>query len=929
MSPQSKLDAYEAKRDFQKTAEPRGNSGVKPSDALRFVVQKHDATRLHFDLRLELDGVFKSWAVTKGPSLNPADKRLAVEVEDHPLGYGDFEGTIPKGQYGGGTVQLFDRGTWEPEGDRDPAESLAAGELKFILHGKRLNGSFVLVRMKSDKFGGKRTNWLLIKHRDDDANDGEDGGGILAIDSSVASGRPMDQIAAGKGRAPKPFMLGADKAPAADAIWNSNHGLAKAQRVENGTDKVAPAKPTRAAKAAAAPAKAKAAAKPARKAASKAQADPMPDFVEPQLCKTVDTPPATAKWIHEIKFDGYRMQLRVEGGTAILRTRSGLDWTDKFPTIAGAAKDLPDAILDGEVVALDEVGAPNFAALQAAIAAGKTQPLIFFAFDLLHANGVDLRKEPLHERKAELQHMLEGRGGSAKTIRYVEHFDTDGPAVLASAREMALEGIVSKRTDAAYRSGRSDSWTKAKCRVGHEVVLGGWTETKGKFSSLLGGTYQDGKLIPVGRIGTGFSAATVAKLMPKLKAHASAKTPFAVKGSPIYGRGVHWLEPVLVAEIEFAGWTGDGSVRQGAFKGLREDKPAKDVVAEKPVAAGKADVAAPEPAASKPSALSKTAASSKKASGDEKPSDKPAAAKPRKSGKATVMGVPLSHPDKALWPDGGDAEPVTKLDLAAYFEAVGAWMMPHIEGRPCSIIRAPDGISGQTFFQRHAMAGGSKLFDTVKILGDHEPYLVINHVEGLAAVAQSGGLELHPSNCAPGDPLVPGRLVFDLDPAPDVAFSEVVRTAKALKERIEALGLASFCKTTGGKGLHVVTPLAPSRKAVSWDEAKQFARDVCVAMERDEPKRYLTKMSKAARTGRIFLDYLRNDRIATAVAPLSPRGRPHAPVSMPVTWAQVKSDLDPARYTVRSVPALLKRSKAWAEYAEAASPLADAIAKLR
>ena len=333
---------------------------------------------------------------------------------------------------------------------------------------------------------------------------------------------------------------------------------------------------------------------------------------------------------------------------------------------------------------------------------------------------------------------------------------------------------------------------------------------------------------------------------------------------------------------------------------MREDKPAAEVVAETPVAASKAGIiAAPAPAKKK-----------------------------TRPGKVVVMGVPLSHPDKALWPDAADGRPVTKQDLALYFEAVGGWMMPHLEGRPCSIIRAPDGIDHQTFFQRHAMAGGSTLFDTVHILGDHEPYLVINHVEGLAAVAQSGGLELHPSNAAADEPMVPGRLVFDLDPAPDVAFAEVIATAKALKARLEALGLEAFCKTTGGKGLHVVTPLAKARKPVDWAVAKGFAQDVCRAMERDEPKRYLTKMSKAARTGRIFLDYLRNDRIATAVAPLSPRARPHAPVSMPITWAQVKTGLDPSRFTVRSVPDLLKRSKAWDGYADAGRSLADAIEAL-
>jgi bifunctional non-homologous end joining protein LigD len=889
MAPRSRLQAYEDKRDFQKTAEPKGDDSVKASRALRFVIQRHDATRLHYDLRLELDGVFKSWAVAKGPSLNPADKRLAVEVEDHPLGYGDFEGTIPKGQYGGGTVQIFDRGTWAPDGDTPPDRALAEGELKFTLMGKRLTGGFVLVRLKTDKFRGKRTNWLLIKHRDAAAREG-DGGGLPAIETSVASGRTLETIAAGKGRAPRPFMLAANKAPKRDAIWDSSKGLAPSRRLAAGIEASKPVVP--------APAR-----KPARTKAQESSDTTslptrMPDFISPQLCRTVTRPPSGAKWLHEIKFDGYRIQVRVERGEVTIRTRTGLDWTNKFPTIAKAASALPDTILDGEIVALDEDGSPNFAALQAAISATRTDALSFFAFDLLFHEGADLRRKPLTTRKAALQTLMGfDNDGRPSPLRYVKHFEADGAAVFASAGELALEGIVSKQTTAIYRSGRSDSWTKAKCRVGHEVVLGAWTETNGRFRSLLGGGFRDGKLSYVGRIGTGYGAATIAELLPKLKAHSATKSPFAAKGGPPRDKEIRWLEPVLVAEVEFAGWSSDGLVRQAAFKGLRDDKPAGEVVAERPAAKA---LAAPN--------LSRQAA---------------------RPGKKSVMGVTLSHPDKAMWPDAGDETPVTKLDLATYFEAVGSWMLPHILGRPCSIIRAPDGIGGQTFFQRHAMAGGSEIFDTIRIAGDREPYLVVNEVAALAAVAQSGGLELHPLNCAPGDPETAGRLVFDLDPAPDVAFADVVAAAKEMKARLAALGLTSFCKTTGGKGLHVVTPLAASRKPVGWNEAKQFAKDVCVALERDAPRLYLTKMSKAARTGRIFLDYLRNDRLSTAVAPLSPRARPHAPVSMPLTWAQVKADLDPSRYTVRTVPRLIARSKAWTDYADAATPLAEAIKKMR
>lgn len=861
-----KLTKYQEMRDFTQTAEPSGaEAQVKPSEALRFVIQKHAASHLHFDLRLEYEGTFRSWAVPKGPSLDPSHKRLAMEVEDHPLEYGDFEGTIPKGQYGGGTVMLWDRGYWAPEkGFEKIGQALAKGELKFVMEGGRMHGSWVLVRTRRDNRG--KASWILIKHRDDGAVEGD--AGPTDDDRSIASGRTMAQIAAGKGKNASPFMTGEGAAPG--AVWQSNRSEAPAAGARSAPKAVAAAK------------------KAAR----------LPDFIEPQLTRSVERPPSGPGWAHEIKFDGYRMQLRTEGRKARLLTRKGLDWSDKFPEIVAAGAKLADGIIDGEVVALDHTGAPDFAALQAAISEAKTKNLVFFVFDQMFDGLQDLRDLPLAERKLRLARHMEA---APVNLRYVDHFVTAGDAVLQSACRMDLEGIVSKRLDAPYRSGRSETWTKAKCRAGHEVVIGGYTTNGEAFRSLIAGVNRNGQLVHVGRIGTGFGRDKVQRLLPKLRAIETDESPFGGRGAPRKTADIHWVRPELVAEIEYAGFTGDGHIRQASFKGLREDKPAAEVEAETPAPAASTDLAEPRP--------------------------KSAARTVIPQGSAPVMGVTISSAAKTLWPDAGDGAPVTKLDLARYYEAVGDWMLAHVKGRPCSLIRMPDGINGeQKFFQRHTAKGQSALITEVEVWGDRKPYLQFDRVEALVAAAQTGALELHPWNNEPFAPEQPGRLVFDLDPAPDVPFERVIEAAREVRDRLEDLGLVSFCKTTGGKGLHVVTPL--KAKGVGWDVAKAFARDVCKVMAADAPDRYLISMAKKDRGGRIFLDYLRNDRMATAVAPLSPRGRPGAPVSMPLTWSQVKKGLDPAKYTLRSVPALVKKLTAWEDYCEGERPLAPAIKRL-
>jgi len=825
------LERYRARRDFNRSPEPAGKVAAQQTENLSFVVHRHAARRLHYDLRLEWEGVLKSWAVTRGPSLDPADKRLAVEVEDHPAEYGSFEGVIPKPGYGAGVVQLWDRGTWAPLRHNAVAEDLARGELKFVLAGERLRGGFVLIRLKprAGDAPGKH-NWLLIKERDSMARPGE-GDAILQATTSVASGLTLEEI--GRGCVPK-----AGKRSRSTPL--SPHQLPS-----------------------------------------------MPDFVGPQLCRLVSVPPRGEGWTHELKLDGYRLQLRVEGGIVRLRTRSGLDWTNRFPAIASAAKTLSDALVDGEAVALDADGQPSFSALQAILGGEREGTIVFYAFDLLHDGTADLRKQPLHERKTALRAKLAAQAD--RNLRYLEDFTAPGEAVLASACRLHMEGVVSKRRNAPYVSGLGGDWQKMKCRGGDEFVIGGWTaEGSGKgLGALLMGAYRDGAFVYVGRVGTGFSGPIAARLLVQLEALRAKASPFDVT-PPARTAGVNWAQPKLVAEIAYGGWTEGGILRHASFKGLREDKPAAAVV---------------PPSAARVPALAIT---------------------------SSKAGLRLTHPERVLWPATETTPAVTKGDLAAHYARFADRILEHIAGRPLSVLRAPEGITGELFFQRHAMRGQSPLIGAVEIDGQAKPYMRIDNAEGLAALAQVSAVELHPWGALADAPDVPDRLVFDLDPAEELDFAEVIRGALELRDRLKAVGLTPFPRVTGGKGMHLVVPLvAPKRgKGPDWTAAKQFARLICVMMEKSAPERYTTTVSKKARAGKIFLDYLRNDRLATAIANFSPRARPGAPVAHPIGWSAVRPGLDPTAFHVTGLASGKLPRDPWIGLGEMAVPLRDAIRRL-
>jgi bifunctional non-homologous end joining protein LigD len=837
------LKTYRAKRDFKKTPEP---AGPKPAGKAKseskgaggvFVMHKHDATRLHYDLRLEHGGVLWSWAVTRGPSLDPADKRLAVHVEDHPYDYRTFEGIIPSG-YGAGTVILWDEGTWKPE--FDPEWGLKKGHLRFELEGEKLHGVWDLVRLKP-KPGEKRDNWLLIKA--DDAFARPAGADILEeAPRSVVSGRTIEDVAAGK--PPR------RKAPAKT-------------------------KPTEA--------------KPARGRRGK-KLPSMPEFIKPELATLRSSPPEGDEWLHEIKFDGYRIQAHVSGGEVTLFTRKGLDWTHKFgEAIVGAlaSLDCADAVLDGEIVVLSQTGAASFSALQDALSRGKTHAMLYYAFDLLHLDGKDWRDKPLAERKAKLKEMVGELGKSP--LHYSEDFSEPGQTMLEHVCRMGLEGIISKRADAPYESGRAVSWIKTKCTLRQEFVILGYvpSEATGRgLRSLVVGYYKEGKLRYGGRVGTGFSGTVTQDLKKRLDRIAVKKPP--VGNVPAQDKKAVWVKPELVAEIEFRSWTTDGILRQASFQGLREDKPASEVVAETDAMAQAIERPA-EPATSNPRTQ-------------------------KRSGRK--MSVTLTSPDKLLWPQAK----ITKEGLLAYYEQVWPRIEPFIVNRPLSLVRAPDGIEGQRFFQKHASKGMHEAIIRTNDPEDGEELLSVKNFDGLAALVQFGVVEVHIWGSTLKAIDQPDQIVFDLDPDEGLGADDVRAATLDVKARLDGLGLPSFVKTSGGKGFHVVVPLKPK---ADWETVKTFSHDFARAMEQADPGRYTSVLSKAKRKGKIFVDYLRNGRGSTAVAPWSSRAKDKATVAVPVTFDMVRDGVGPADFAIgsKALEDALKRPDPWADFFKAAKPL--------
>ncbi len=867
------LAKYRSMRDFGITAEPSG-AAAAPATAgtLPFCIQKHAASHLHYDFRLGWNGVLKSWAVAKGPSYVTGDKRLAVQVEDHPIDYGGFEGIIPRGQYGGGTVMLWDEGTWAPQsGHEDIDAGLREGSLKFLLFGSKMHGKWALIRMGGKAAQERKPNWLLIKEHDDQERSREAPAVTEAEPNSVATGRTMEQIAAEE-----------------DHVWNSKDTAKSEGRAWYRKDAPAPAT-------ASPPARARAAALPVavRRQLDELPEEPQPEFLKPQLALEATAPPDTEGWLHELKLDGYRMQARKSARGVEMLTRSGLDWTYRIPAVAEAVGRLNvrTCTLDGEVVVLRDDGTTNFADLQASFQEGARNPLTYFCFDLLHLEGRNPRVLDLRARKDLLAAIL--TTGDGDTVRLSEHIESNGAALFQQACEAHAEGIVSKLASAPYRAGRSGDWLKSKCLREQEFVIGGFTLPSNGIhgvGALLLGYYRDQRLIYAGRTGTGFTQKTHRLVRDRLESLRAGRSTFLNVPGPAR-RGVVWVRPELVAQVRFATWTAEDLVRQAAFLGLREDKPAQDVRREAPEVAPQPkrtrSAAPPAPPAEKPAAPPVA----------RKVPQKPSAASPRPTASPAISPghapVRLTHPAKLLDQQTG----VTKQMLADFYWAIGEQMLPAIAGRPLSLVRCPEGSEKPCFYQKHVNhllpAGVTAVDVPDKKTGKLEPYITLDTKEALAGLAQMGVLEIHPWSSRNADLEHPDRLIFDLDPDEALSWATVTGAAFEIRDRLTSIHLQSFVKTTGGKGLHIVVPLEPQ---LDWTQTKDLAHAFVREMERENPALYLTKMTKAARTNRIYLDYLRNERGATAVAPFSPRARASLPVSLPLAWNELKA---PDRPTFR------------------------------
>jgi bifunctional non-homologous end joining protein LigD len=920
------LKEYNAMRHFGVTAEPTGKVKRTPTGR-SFVIQKHDASRLHYDFRLEHKGVLLSWAVPKGPSLDPSERSLAVQVEDHPVDYGTFEGTIPKGQYGGGTVMLWDRGHWEPLGDVD--EQLRTGKLKFKLHGEKLHGGWTLVRMRGGKYGEEGKNWLLIKERDDEVVPHAEGDVRVEQALSVKTGRDLEEIAA-----------------AEDNVWHSNRPEKVTARSKI-AKKVAVARKTL-------PRKVTSSATPKQKSgtstspaldvstlkgATKAE---FPESPFPQLATLVKEALTGDEWVHEVKFDGYRILALSNKGRVQLLTRRGNDWSERFKAVADGinAFGKTSAVFDGEVVVLNDEGRSDFQALQNVLKGLKKRAsLLYFVFDLVYYDGYDLTRVQLQDRKKLLAQVLADISADSP-IKYSEHIQGHGGHVLAQACQSHLEGIISKRATSLYFPKRTKDWVKVKCGNRQEFVIGGYTEPAGSrahFGALLLGTFDEkGDLIYCGKVGTGFDSKLLGLMMKQMRPHEADRPAFKNPPRGYEAKGVHWLKPALVGEVQFSEWTSDGILRHPSFQGLREDKDPCEVVREKPkivledVDGAPMGVTDAMPKRTTSRTPSRRATPGRRA-GEHRPtsiererSETPAAArtkastrtsaatvtKPPKLEEGPVAGVTLTNPQRVQYPESG----VTKLELARYYEAVADWVLPHMVRRPLSLVRCPAGRDKHCFYQKHLSDMLPKSVHGVPIREKKgvEEYVAIENLTGLVGLVQLGVLEIHPWGSREDDVEHPDRVVIDLDPGPGVEWGEIVEGARLVRERLADLGLESFVKTTGGKGLHVVFPI---QRRTSWDDVKAFAKAIADGITADEPNKYLAVMSKAKRNNKIFVDYLRNGRGATAIAPYSTRARENATVATPLSWEELGEGTTPAMFNVRTVPARVGKLKAdpWAD----------------